>query len=184
MVYNMHKTFGGELPDYGTASRPGNNQHSHRLGKPAPPASPLLTFIFQIESRMIRERHCSIQTLFTTQHALPVQHLEARESASTPQNCAVRTRTSIFRACQPTPLLTFPLESASRASSILSGCSSGRSRRSTGVSPLPVTQPLAVSTYHPRPPLLRTIRQEPAPAPRLPRVLVASSITRSRVGGC
>jgi hypothetical protein len=49
--------------------------------------------------------------------------------------------------------------------------------------PTSAVQPLAVSTYQPRPPLLRIICQAPAPAPRPESIAIDNSMTRRLDGG-
>lgn len=94
--------------------------------------------------------------------------------------------TSILRACHPMPLLTLPFALDNFSSSSLNGWSGGRVRHKmlfSLVDPASAVHPLAVSTYQPRPPLLRIIRQAPAPAPRLESSAIDNSMTRRLDGG-
>lgn len=132
----------------------------------------------ETHSSLIGEGHGTVQAVLTPKHAMSMKDLHRHRKVSHPPKGEEPfiILTSIFLACQPTPLATFPLASDNLCSSSLQGCSSNPLFSS------PPHHPVAVSTYHPLPPLLLMILHVPAPAPNPDSIGAANSTTLKFVG--
>ena len=70
---------------------------------------------------LIREGHSTVEAVLASKHPMSVEDLRGYGQLPFKREESLRMLTSIFLACQPTPLATFPLASDNLRSSSLQG---------------------------------------------------------------